>query len=107
MTRMLIQPTGPAHTRIYAYGAARGEVSVPNEDLIGPIDSSDEWIRQRTGIITRTRALPETTAIELATDAAAEAIAKSGIDASPTFEGTTRRLLTRTWVLPSAIRSRR
>ena len=80
MTRMLIQPTGPAHTRIYAYGAARGELSVPNEDLIGPIDSSDEWIRQRTGIITRTRALPETTAIELATDAAAEAIAKSGID---------------------------
>ncbi len=80
MTRMLIQPTGPAHTRIYAYGAARGEVSVPNADLIGPIDSSDEWIRQRTGIITRTRALPETTAIELATDAAAEAIARSGID---------------------------
>jgi 3-oxoacyl-[acyl-carrier-protein] synthase-3 len=77
---MLIQATGPAHTRIYAYGAARGEVSVPNDDLIGPIDSSDEWIRQRTGIITRTRALPETTAIELATDAAAEAIAKSGID---------------------------
>ena len=80
MTRMLIQATGPAHTRIYAYGAARGEVSVPNDDLIGPIDSSDEWIRQRTGIITRTRALPETTAIELATDAAADAIAKSGID---------------------------
>jgi 3-oxoacyl-[acyl-carrier-protein] synthase-3 len=77
---MLIQSTGPAHTRIYAYGAARGEVSVPNDDLIGPIDSSDEWIRQRTGIITRTRALPETTAIDLATDEAAEAIAKSGID---------------------------
>ena len=80
MTRTLIQPTGPAHTRIYAYGAARGELAVPNDDLIGPIDSSDEWIRQRTGIITRTRALPETTAIELATDAAAEAIARSGID---------------------------
>ncbi len=80
MTRMLIQPTGPAHTRIYAYGAARGELFVPNEDLIGPIDSSDEWIRQRTGIVTRTRALPETTAIELASDAAAEAIARSGID---------------------------
>jgi 3-oxoacyl-[acyl-carrier-protein] synthase-3 len=77
---MLIQSTGPSHTRIYAYGAARGEVSVPNDDLIGPIDSSDEWIRQRTGIVTRTRALPETTAIDLATDAAAEAIAKSGVD---------------------------
>jgi 3-oxoacyl-[acyl-carrier-protein] synthase-3 len=42
---MLIQSTGPAHTRIYAYGAARGEVSVPNDELVGPIDSSDEWIR--------------------------------------------------------------
>ena len=76
----LTQPTGPAHTRIYAYGAARGENAVPNDDLVGPIDSSDEWIRQRTGIITRTRANAETTAIELSTDAAAEAIARSGVD---------------------------
>ena len=29
----------------------------PTTTSIGPIDSSDEWIRQRTGIITRTRAL--------------------------------------------------
>ncbi|AZS36876.1 3-oxoacyl-[acyl-carrier-protein] synthase 3 [Microbacterium lemovicicum] len=78
----LKQSVGPAHTRIYSYGAARGEVSVPNEDLIGPIDSSDEWIRQRTGIITRTRALEGTTAIELATDAAREAIERSGVDPS-------------------------
>ncbi|HEY9309949.1 MAG TPA: beta-ketoacyl-ACP synthase III [Microbacterium sp.] len=80
MTRILVQPTGAAHTRIYAYGAARGEIAVPNDDLIGPIDSSDEWIRQRTGIITRMRAVPETSAIDLATDAATEAIAKSGVD---------------------------
>lgn len=80
MTATLNQPTGPAHTRIYAYGAARGEIAVPNDDLIGPIDSSDEWIRQRTGIITRMRAVPETTAIDLAADAGAEAIARSGID---------------------------
>ncbi len=84
MTRTLIQATGPAHTRIYAYGAARGEIAVPNDDLVGPIDSSDEWIRQRTGIITRTRAVAETDAIDLATDAAAEAIATSGIDPHPT-----------------------
>ncbi|WP_426325827.1 beta-ketoacyl-ACP synthase III [Microbacterium sp. E-13] len=80
MTVSLVQPTGAAHTRIYAYGAARGEIAVPNEDLIGPIDSSDEWIRQRTGIVTRTRAVPETTAIDLATDAAREAIERSGVD---------------------------
>jgi len=82
MTRSLNQPTGPAHTRIYAYGAARGEIAVPNDDLVGPIDSSDEWIRQRTGIITRMRAVKETTAIELATDAAREAIERSGVAAS-------------------------
>ncbi|MBW9118910.1 ketoacyl-ACP synthase III [Microbacterium trichothecenolyticum] len=82
MIRSLIQPTGAAHTRIYAYGAARGEIAVPNDDLIGPIDSSDEWIRQRTGIITRTRAVPETDAIDLATDAAREAIERSGVDPS-------------------------
>ena len=82
MTRSLIQPTGAAHTRIYSYGAARGEIAVPNDDLVGPIDSSDEWIRQRTGIVTRTRALAETDAIDLATDAAREAIERSGVDAS-------------------------
>ncbi len=80
MSVTLKQATGPAHTRIYAYGAARGENAVPNDDLIGPIDSSDEWIRQRTGIITRTRANKDTDAIDLATVAAAEAIATAGID---------------------------
>ncbi|MGL3150589.1 beta-ketoacyl-ACP synthase III [Microbacterium sp. A82] len=80
MTVTLKQTTGPQYTRILAYGAARGENAVPNEDLIGPIDSSDEWIRQRTGIITRARAVPETDAIDLATTAAKEAIERSGID---------------------------
>jgi len=82
MTATLNQPTGPAHTRIYAYGAARGENYVPNDDLVGPIDSSDEWIRQRTGIITRVRADHDTTAVDLATDAAREAVERSGVDPS-------------------------
>ena len=79
MTPTIRQSTGPAYTRIYSYGAARGENAVPNDELVGPIDSSDEWIRQRTGIITRTRAVPTTSATDLATTAAAEAIARSGI----------------------------
>ncbi len=80
MTPTLIQSSGAAHTRVYAYGAARGERIVPNDDLVGPIDSSDEWIRQRTGIVTRVRAVKETTAIDLASDAATEAVARSGVD---------------------------
>jgi len=81
MTPTIRQASGPAYTRIYSYGAARGENAVPNDDLIGPIDSSDEWIRQRTGIITRTRAIPETSATDLAAAAAAEAVERSGVAA--------------------------
>ena len=79
MSVTLNQDQGARFTRIYAYGAARGEIAVPNEELIGPIDSSDEWIRQRTGIITRVRAVPTTNAIDLASEAAAEAVATSGV----------------------------
>ncbi|MDQ1216524.1 beta-ketoacyl-ACP synthase III [Microbacterium arborescens] len=81
MTAAIRQATGPAHTRIYAYGAARGQNAVPNDDLVGPIDSSDEWIRQRTGIVTRVRADKDTTVIDLAADAVAEAIQRSGVPA--------------------------
>lgn len=81
MSVTLTQVTGPAYTRIYSYGAARGENAVPNDDLIGPIDSSDEWIRQRTGIVTRVRADKGTDAIDLAAAAAAEAIEKAGVPA--------------------------
>ncbi|MBK0421240.1 ketoacyl-ACP synthase III [Leucobacter sp. CSA2] len=75
----LVQPTGPAHTRILSVGAARGDLDVPNDDLIGPIDSSDEWIRQRTGIIQRRRASADIAAVDLAVAAGEEAITKSGL----------------------------
>ncbi len=78
---ILNQSHGAEFTRIYSYGAARGDLVVPNDELIGPIDSSDEWIQQRTGIITRTRASADVLAVDLATDAAREAIAKSGVAA--------------------------
>ena len=63
----LQQSHGPQFTRIYGYGAARGDLVVPNDELVGPIDSSDEWIQQRTGIITRTRASAGILAVDLAT----------------------------------------
>ena len=66
-------------SRIYALGAARGELVVTNDDIAGPIDSSDEWIRQRTGIITRRRAGADTSMMDLAVAASKEAIAKAGI----------------------------
>jgi 3-oxoacyl-[acyl-carrier-protein] synthase-3 len=78
-TPTLKQSSGTEFTRVYSYGAARGDLVVPNEELIGPIDSSDEWIQQRTGIITRTRASHDLSATDLATTASLEAIEKSGV----------------------------
>jgi len=76
----LKQSSGPAHSRIYSLGAARGDLTVPNDDLVGPIDSSDEWIRQRTGIVERRRASESLEAVDLAETASAEAINKAGIE---------------------------
>ena len=75
----LVQPTGVAHTRILSVGAARGDIDVPNDDIVGPIDSSDEWIRQRTGIIQRKRASADVLAVDLAVEAGEEAITRSGV----------------------------
>ena len=73
------QKTVPG-SQVLAYGAARGDVVVPNDDLVGPINSSDEWIRQRTGIITRMRASKDVGVKDLSLTAAKEAIERSGID---------------------------
>ncbi|HTN58640.1 MAG TPA: beta-ketoacyl-ACP synthase III [Protaetiibacter sp.] len=82
MTIHLKQAAGAPGSRIISLGAARGDLVVPNDDLVGPINSSDEWIRQRTGIITRKRASKGLNAIDLAETAAREALETSGIDPS-------------------------
>jgi 3-oxoacyl-[acyl-carrier-protein] synthase-3 len=82
VTIHLKQAQGAPGSRILALGAARGDLVVTNDDLVGPINSSDEWIRQRTGIITRKRASKGVDAIDLAETAAREAIEKAGIDPS-------------------------
>ena len=75
----LAQSHGSTYTRILALGAARGDLHVSNDDLAGPIDSSDEWIRQRTGIIERRRSSEDQDAVDLAEKACIEAITKAGI----------------------------
>jgi 3-oxoacyl-[acyl-carrier-protein] synthase-3 len=80
--KQLQESTPVAHTRIYALGAARGNQVVTNDDIAGPIDSSDEWIRQRTGVATRARATEDQSMMDLAVEASKEAIAKSGVDPS-------------------------
>lgn len=69
-----------SYSRIYSLGAARGDLIVTNYDVAGPIDSSDEWIQQRTGIKTRVRASKDVSLMDLAVKASQEAIDEAGID---------------------------
>jgi 3-oxoacyl-[acyl-carrier-protein] synthase-3 len=64
----LNESTGAKHSRIYALGASRGDLTVTNDDIAGPIESSDEWIRQRTGVVTRKRASSNRTVVDMAVE---------------------------------------
>ncbi|MFS0716893.1 beta-ketoacyl-ACP synthase III [Arthrobacter sp. 1P04PC] len=69
-------------TRVLGVGAYRPDVIVTNEDVCQWIDSSDEWIRQRTGIVTRHRAPADVSVIDMAEGAAREALERAGVDPS-------------------------
>jgi 3-oxoacyl-[acyl-carrier-protein] synthase-3 len=77
--KQLKQTQPVAFSKIYSLGAARGEISVTNDDVAEPIDSSDEWIRQRTGIVTRKRAGTDTSLMDMAVTASREAIERSKV----------------------------
>lgn len=70
------------YSRIIAVGGVRGDLVVTNDDVAGPIDSSDEWIRQRTGIITRRRASESQTLLSMCIGAANDALKNAGIAAT-------------------------
>ena len=53
MAARIAAQTGAEHTAILGLGAYRPARVVTNEEVAGPIDSSDEWIRTRSGIATR------------------------------------------------------
>lgn len=78
--KQLNQTAPIPYSRIYALGASRGELAVTNDEIAGPIDSSDEWIRQRTGIITRRRAGAGTSLMDMSVAASKEAIEKSKVN---------------------------
>ncbi|WP_457962692.1 ketoacyl-ACP synthase III [Arthrobacter sp. D1-29] len=70
------------NTRVLGIGAYRPDIIVTNDDVCQWIDSSDEWIRQRTGIVTRHRAAADVSVIDMAEGAAREALQHAGIEAS-------------------------
>lgn len=72
-------PAGARHTRILGVGAYRPRRVVDNAEVCRHIDSSDEWIRARTGIVTRRWAGPDETLGAMAEQAASKAVAAAGL----------------------------
>jgi len=63
-------------------GSALPRTVVTNADLAGRVDTTDEWIVERTGIRQRYIAEPDETTSSLATEAARRALEAAGVEAS-------------------------
>lgn len=79
--RAITPAQGAVHARITGIGAYRPERIVDNHELVAAIDSSDEWIRERTGIITRYRAAPDESVVDMAEAASRDALRSAGLRA--------------------------
>ena len=76
----LTTTTGAPHAAILGIGAYRPVRVVPNSDVVDAIDSSDEWIQQRSGIKTRRWAGPEESVQMMSVEASRIAIERAGLD---------------------------
>ncbi|MEI7972852.1 MAG: hypothetical protein WCH11_00635, partial [Bdellovibrio sp.] len=66
-------------SRISGTGSYLPERSLTNFELEKMVDTSDEWIRERTGIESRHLAAPEEATSDLAYQAALQALQDSGL----------------------------
>jgi 3-oxoacyl-[acyl-carrier-protein] synthase-3 len=82
MTAKISPSKGSPYARILGVGGYRPTRVVPNEVILEHIDSSDEWIRSRSGIASRHWASPDETVAEMSLAAGGKAIAAAGISAS-------------------------
>lgn len=78
----LISSVGAQHAAILGLGAYRPNRVVPNSELVDAIDSSDEWIQQRSGIKERRFAGPDETVQMMSVAASRKAMERAGIEAA-------------------------
>jgi 3-oxoacyl-[acyl-carrier-protein] synthase-3 len=72
--------TDQRYVRISGWGKYLPERIMPNSELADLVDTSDEWIRARTGISERRIAAPEETTCSLAVHAARQALQRAEVD---------------------------
>lgn len=70
------------YAKLLAVGGYRSSRVVSNDEMCTIIESNDEWIRDRTGIIERRWATENETPLFMATEAAKKAITRAKIDVS-------------------------
>jgi 3-oxoacyl-[acyl-carrier-protein] synthase-3 len=71
-------PPAPG-ARVLSLGGYQPANVVTNDDLAARVDTSDEWIRSRVGIVSRRYAGPEETVTDMAVVAGGKALAGSGL----------------------------
>ncbi|GLY46853.1 beta-ketoacyl-ACP synthase 3 [Lentzea sp. NBRC 102530] len=73
--------TPRTHSRVLGVGAYRPRRSVPNSEIRTLIDTTEEWIETRSGIVTRGFAAADETLPMMGAEAATEAIKRAGLNA--------------------------
>jgi 3-oxoacyl-[acyl-carrier-protein] synthase III len=71
---------GTQHAAILGIGSYRASRVIPNAEVVEAINSSDEWIQQRTGIKSRRWATDEETITLMSVEASRKALEHAGIE---------------------------
>ncbi len=71
---------GAQHAAVLGMGAYRPSRVIPNSEVVEAIDSSDEWIQQRSGIKQRRWATEDETVQSMSVAASRDAIARAGLE---------------------------
>jgi 3-oxoacyl-[acyl-carrier-protein] synthase III len=80
VTTTLNSSVGAPQATILGIGTYRPSRVVPNDELVDAIDSSDEWIQQRSGIKERRFAGPDETVQMMSVAASRQALERAGLE---------------------------
>jgi len=72
-------PTGAPYARILGLGEHRPAAVVTNDDLAARVDTNDQWIRDRVGVVSRRIAAPDESVVDMAAAAGGKAVAACGL----------------------------
>jgi 3-oxoacyl-[acyl-carrier-protein] synthase-3 len=82
MTATLKPSPGAREAKLLGIGTYRPSRVVPNSEIVEAIDSSDEWIQQRSGIKERRFAGPDESIQMMSVAASRQALERAGIEAA-------------------------